>query len=290
MMVRKTLYQATSRLVTLPQSHTLDKHVSSTSSRYVRSHRVPIYKILHAFNVQPAKFESITPCSHSSKCHPSFTVHIPTSKDVAVEAVNNSHSKVKVYSDGSGHDSQIGAGMVLDGVKQAALRKHLGSEEHHTVFEAEVLGMSLAAELVRVERHMHLVTIGVDSQATILTTKHINATLGQYLVDVFHEQLTAVCCKHAMIDIELRWPLGHAGISGNEWADKRPREWLVATHLCAGNYQFGAERCSWSAGQPHGRVRRSMLSQRNGLRAHLDVNSCIMLTPPRHQQGSGRSH
>ena len=37
-------------------------------------------------------------------------------------------------------------------VEQGALRKQLGSEEQHTVFEAELLSLSLAAELISKER------------------------------------------------------------------------------------------------------------------------------------------
>ena len=84
------------------------------------------------------------------------------------------HSEVMVFSDRSGKDDQIGATAVLfrDRVECSSLRKHLRSQDHHTVFETELLGLLLAAELIKAEGHIHMVTIGADSQALLLTTSH----------------------------------------------------------------------------------------------------------------------
>jgi len=70
------------------------------------------------------------------------------SKEAAIEGAAAAHSEVMVFSDGSGKDGQIGATAVLfrDGVQCSSLRKHLKSQEHHTVFEAELLGLLLATD------------------------------------------------------------------------------------------------------------------------------------------------
>ena len=85
------------------------------------------------------------------------------------------------------------------------LRVCLGSEEHHTVFEAELLGLSLAVKLVKSENHVRTVTIGADSQAAILATRHDRGTPGQYLVDGLYEQIAATQHRHPAIGIELMW-------------------------------------------------------------------------------------
>ena len=56
-----------------------------------------------------------------------------------MEAAATAHTKVTVFLDGSGHDGQIRAATVLyrDRAEKKAVRKHMGSEECHTVFEAE---------------------------------------------------------------------------------------------------------------------------------------------------------
>jgi len=71
-----------------------------------------------------------------------------------------------VFSDGSGHNGQIGATAVLyrGRVEKKTLRKHMGSEENHTVFEAELISISLATELIKYERHEQMATIRADSQ------------------------------------------------------------------------------------------------------------------------------
>ena len=50
------------------------------------------------------------------------------------------------------------------------LRVHLGSAVQHTIYEAELLGLSLAAELMRAESGMCSATISTNSQAAILAT------------------------------------------------------------------------------------------------------------------------
>jgi len=70
-----------------------------------------------------------------------------------------------VYSDGSGLEGEVSAAMVLyrDGVEGWSLREHLGRDSNaHMVFEAKLVSMMLAAELVRAERQVRTVTIGVE--------------------------------------------------------------------------------------------------------------------------------
>ena len=73
-----------------------------------------------------------------------------------------------------GIGSGIGAAAVLfrNGEEKCTLRKYLGKEGEHTVFEAEVMGLALAAELVRAETHMDAAEIGTDSQAALRATRN----------------------------------------------------------------------------------------------------------------------
>jgi len=54
--VKKLLFQAATRLATLPQSHPMYKHRNRVASRYTKSHRVHSHKVLHAFYIQPSTF------------------------------------------------------------------------------------------------------------------------------------------------------------------------------------------------------------------------------------------
>jgi len=88
------------------------------------------------------------------------------------------------------------------------------------VFEAELLGLSLAAKLINAEAHVRSVVIWADSQAAILATRHTRGMPRQHLVNVFHDQICAICHKHPSIDIVLRWMPGHCNLAGNECADE----------------------------------------------------------------------
>jgi len=87
--------------------------------------------------------------------------------------------------------------MVLfrDGVEHSSLRKHLRSQEHHTVFKAELLSLSLAAELIKAEDHVCMAMIGADSQAAVLTTTHGRGAPGQYLTVGIHQQIVGACAS-----------------------------------------------------------------------------------------------
>ena len=76
---------------------------------------------------------------------------------------------MKVFSDGSCIKGKVGAAAVMfkQGVERQVLRKHVGAESQHTVYEAEVIGLTLAAELIEREGFIEASIIGADNQAVI---------------------------------------------------------------------------------------------------------------------------
>ena len=92
----KILFSAASRMATLPSSHTLEKHVKRAAARYFKCHRSPTHEIMHAYNIQPTNYETITPCKHSMKWTLSFQVQIPTSKEATLVMMSMVQSKVVV--------------------------------------------------------------------------------------------------------------------------------------------------------------------------------------------------
>jgi len=95
------------------------------------------------------------PVRCGAKWESGVKMQIPESREEAVEEVRSVRHEVQVYSDGSGIGSGIGAAVVLfrNGEEKCTLRKYQGKEGEHTVFEAEVMGLALAAELVREDTH-----------------------------------------------------------------------------------------------------------------------------------------
>ena len=53
LLVEKLMYRAATRLATLPSCHPLAKHTVHVVNRYVRQHRAPLHKILHALEFTP---------------------------------------------------------------------------------------------------------------------------------------------------------------------------------------------------------------------------------------------
>jgi hypothetical protein len=76
------------------------------------------------------------------------------------------------------------------------LTKHLGSAKHHTVYEAELVGTSLATELIWGKRGLNSMTIGADNRAAIRATTLMKGAPGHYLVDGFHRQIECVHKRH----------------------------------------------------------------------------------------------
>jgi len=77
--------------------------------------------------------------------------------------------ETNVYSDGSGIDRKIGAAAIMfkQGVETHTLRKLVGDECHHTVYEVEVVRLTLAAQLIASENLIEHVIIGADNQVAI---------------------------------------------------------------------------------------------------------------------------
>jgi len=133
--------------------------------------------------------------------------------------------EVKVFSDGSCIKGKVGAAAVLfrDSQEKRVARKHLGPDCEHTVFEAEVVGLTLAAELICAKWNIESVMLGEDSQAAIRAMRGAMGASGRHLVDRFHKQVEVAKLWHMGMEVKLRWTLGHVGIAENEWVDEEAK-------------------------------------------------------------------
>ena len=129
-----------------------------------------------------------------------------------------------MFTDGSCTDGLIGASVVLyvDYNHVATLCYHLGSAEHHTVFEAEAVGLILAAHLLlNMNKATFPTSILADNQAVIRSGANPTAKPGHYLLLCFRN---LVCHQQNKKDIDkkdvmVRWIVGHEDVKGNEVAD-----------------------------------------------------------------------
>src|SRR5882724_13071570 len=100
LLVKKLTYRTTSRLANCP-SPTPWKNMSPRHQPSISKTTGPVHKLMHAFNIHPAKYETISPCNWGPKTCPLLKISIPTSKEAAIEAAVIAHSEVSVFSDGS---------------------------------------------------------------------------------------------------------------------------------------------------------------------------------------------
>src|SRR5882672_7151647 len=84
LLVKKTVHHTTTRLVTLPNSHPLAKHVGRSSSKYVKRHREATHNVMHMFNIRLANHEDINPTQLGPKWGLCFPIQIPMARAKAV--------------------------------------------------------------------------------------------------------------------------------------------------------------------------------------------------------------
>jgi len=150
LLLQNTCHRAIVRLTALPESHPLHPHVRRAARRFVSSHRSSLHRLTHHFAINPDDIESLIPARRPPHSTNPYSIHIAPDKNQAIEEYEQLTDRIQVFSDGSGHNGHIGAAAVLfrAGNSPRVLRYHLGTEEEHTVFEAEEVGLMLAAKLI----------------------------------------------------------------------------------------------------------------------------------------------
>jgi ribonuclease HI len=224
LLVAKIVHRAAVRLACLPEDHPLAEKVLRSAKRYVKAHKSPLHEMLHAFDIQPEKMEKIRTVCFGPKWSPAFKTRIPADKQQAIHEMETETAEVVVFTDRSCIEGGVGAAAVLyrGGVEAQAVRLYMGTEDDHTVFEAELVGAAMGAKLLNVERGRRYV-IAADSQATIQTTRRERAIPAQYIVNALHRQIQGVVEQQPGVKVVMRWVPGHEGVTGNERADEEAK-------------------------------------------------------------------
>lgn len=155
---------------------------------------------------------------------PPFPISIAASKDeaAAAEAQWATQPGYRLYSDGSDCDNGVGASAVLyrPGVEEPTiLRYHLGSSTHHTVYEAELVSLLLAAHLLLGLLSYHTASCAADNTACLQAIHNRKPHPAHYLVDELLRDFDRMKRRHPGARLTLRWIPGHRDLDGNERAD-----------------------------------------------------------------------
>jgi ribonuclease HI len=249
LLFHKVLFRAAVHVASLPTTHPLHSLSRKAACRYVKRHKSPLHKLFYTAKIDPSTIETINATRRRPNYIPSFSSHIEDSKiDALVNAyLNHTNRDISVFSDGSGFEGGIGAAAVLyvNGTVSSTLRYHLGSEKQHTVYEAEIVGLTLSLHLLtNLKRQLRNRTIlGTDSQAAIKALDNQRPHAAHYLLDHVHsmaeklhakqDRLLNVAArrdarnrgeelairKRGVIDLQIHWVPGHMDFEPNERAD-----------------------------------------------------------------------
>jgi ribonuclease HI len=221
-LIDKIHCRAALRLATLPPSHPLHRHIRSAAKRRVKRHQAPLHGLFHDFGIQPELIEKVDPALADASWDPGFKIRIAASREDAIRMDEEDAAAIQVYTDGSGKDGMVGAAAVLykNGQRRSAIRYRLGTEDQHTVPEAEGIALVLGLELVRAEAHVRRVSLAADNLGAVSRSGMARASPTQYLWEIFRQRWKMVRKRHRQIRMVVRWVPGHEGVPGNEEADR----------------------------------------------------------------------
>jgi ribonuclease HI len=228
--VAKHCHRAITHIATLPQEHPLHPLIKKSAKGRIRRHRSPLHILTSVYGISPEAMEKIPPV----RIHPTergaqiVRIDIPSSKEASKEKDQSTAEPVKVYSDGSAHNSGVGAAAVLRRIGQPdrVLKVHLGPTGQHTVYEAELAGMILGLHLIKTEKRNKVgCVLNVDNQAALMAINSSMTKSGQHLAAVIHSMAKKLLPKGggSRFSLTFRWSAGHVGIEGNEIADEEAK-------------------------------------------------------------------
>jgi ribonuclease HI len=221
-LVDKFIHRATTRLAALPSTHPLSKAVASAKRRRTKRHTTPLMDLFYTFNVNPL---TIAKARNPGRVLGKTTwaqVSIAESREAALAANFDDRSDIQVYTDRSCVDGRVGAAAVLirGRMNNRKIRKFfLGPASSYGIYEAELVGMLLALELIRSSHHTHLASIVTNSQAALTTSQGHTNGCADYLVQAIATLTCRVKRKHPGIRISIWWIPSHSGVLGNKLAD-----------------------------------------------------------------------
>ena len=233
LLVQHLLHNALIRMSTLPTHHLLNPIVTRIATQGpVRHHRTAIHNLIWHFMVDPRTIETIHPRPIRPDSRTSFHTSIAESKENAIAEFRQCTSRTMVFTDGSSTNGKVGAAasLYVDFTHVATLRYHLGNNTEHMVFEAEAVGLILAAQLLLTRNEASFpATIFADNQAVIRSGARPTAKPGHYLLFCFRNLVRHLMDRKDLNNnsISLNWIAGHTEIEGNELADREAK--LAAT-------------------------------------------------------------
>lgn len=204
LLVDKHRHWAAVWLTTLPVIHPLHKPVINAANWLVKRHPTPLHNLMHRYDIQPQKIETINVVRFKTRWKPGVTTEIPTDAEHAIASIQQDKSDVQVFMDRSGMEGKVGAGAVLyrQGRPKTRLQYQLSSIHHHTVYEGEGIRAVLGTCLIKKQWGIWSAYIYIDNQASIAAMTLTKPKPGHYIFDTFHNSIAALQGEHSGIRIK----------------------------------------------------------------------------------------
>jgi ribonuclease HI len=217
----KIRHQAALRMATIAETHPLRKMVMKATARgYVKSHPSPMHELMFTYNLNPRQLEVISSVRDANRYCRQANVLIASTKEEAMQTEDLDTADVKIFTDGSAIHGKVGAAAVIyrEGNRTNTIWKHLGSDEEHTVHEAECVAILMGLHTIKRWKYKR-VTIYADNQAALQGLTASAPGPGKYILDAIHKEISKAAETNGGDRIRLRWIPGHQGVKGNEAAD-----------------------------------------------------------------------
>lgn len=225
--------RAAVRLGTLPTTHPLHKQVKKAQRCKLKHHRGPVEELVQQYKIQPDKIATIPATQRPPAWKLRANVHIQTRK-IAIQTERQLRAKGwSVYTDSSGYEEQVGSAAVLYklGRYSTELHQRIGALTKHEVYEGEVAGLILGLHILhqqlatQPQRHDSLdITFYSDNEAALDAITLHKTKAAVELWHAFHNSLQALLDRFPWTNLTFRWLPGHAGVPGNERADRLAKE------------------------------------------------------------------
>ena len=131
-------------------------------------------------------------------------------------------SQISIYTDGSQTPQHVGSGLVIYELNKEICYKSLRLSDNTTVFQAEMIAIRAATQLMieHLQEHQKYIKIFSDSQAAIQALN--SPTITSKIVEETVRNLNTLGSKVNRLEIE--WIKAHVGYEGNERADELARQ------------------------------------------------------------------
>ena len=217
----KACHNTITRILTLPESHPLNKIVTTAKQELPTKFLSPIDDLIKKFELTNTNIETIYPKASLKGMTIKFTTTIDQTRKESIKSTQNDDADYKIYLHGPGQENGIGSAAILYkkgnpcGIKP--LQAYIGTPDKHNTYEAEILGAILTTWTLQntPETIGKIVSLYTDNQSIIAAIMSNRTKTGQYLIN----NLTTAA-NSLKSNLNIKWISGHSKVKGNKEVDK----------------------------------------------------------------------